>query len=113
MKVSSEITKKDLIKLATTCGNSSFDRIYDESEYGDDYLMHTGMSNEEWLEKNNKAGLENCRKCPMWERCRKAEHTIMTNQGISMKLRDDITKSIDKEILKDIEKDWNKRNRKN
>lgn len=73
-----------------------------EYEYKD-YEYHTGMTNEEFYKANDLKALENCQKCPMWEkRCRTHEHTVITEKCITDKHVDELTKEIDQRILERI-----------
>lgn len=99
--VTSEITKslecKDFI--------SDAERKYLE-EYNpnvsDDYVIHTGMSNEEWMNKFDPVKLENCQKCSLWEKCRIVEKTILSKDNLNKKMVDDISHQIDKKIVKSM-----------
>jgi len=39
----------------------------------------------------------------MWEHCRKNEHTVIRQKDVENKLVDELSKSINKQILEDIE----------
>lgn len=75
------------------------DYEYDE----ENYLWHSHMTNEEWKTMNDQEGLKNCQKCPMWEHCKKNEHTVIRKKDVENKLAADLSKSIDKRILEDME----------
>ena len=75
------------------------DYEYDE----ENYLWHSHMTNEEWKTMNDQESLKNCQKCPMWEHCKKNEHTVIRQKDVENKLADDLSKSIDKRILEDME----------
>lgn len=75
------------------------DYEYDEEKY----LWHSHMTNEEWKTMNDQEGLKNCQKCPMWEHCKKNEHTVIRQKDVKNKLVDDLSKSINKRILEDME----------
>ena len=71
-----------------------------------DYKWHSHMTNEEWMEKNNLKQLSACQKCSLWEKCRTKEHTILTMNGVTEKLSDDLAKEIDKQILEDLKEKY-------
>lgn len=71
---------------------------------GDDYKWHSGITNEEYWEHNDPGQLESCKKCSMWEICRKAEHTTCGYDDFINKAVDDLTKEIDGKILEQIVK---------
>ena len=61
------------------------------------------MTNEEYKTMNDREGLKSCQKCPMWKHCRKNEHTVIRQKDVENKLVDELSKSINKRILEDIE----------
>jgi hypothetical protein len=98
IKVTSEITKpfeyKDFI--------SDAERKYIDEykpKVSDDYVIHTGMTNEEWMKKFEPVKLDNCQKCSLWEKCRIEEKTILTKDNLNRKMVDEISHHIDKEIV--------------
>ena len=70
--------------------------------FGEDYLCHTYMTNEEFYEKNNKNALKSCSKCPMWQKCRTSEYTVATSSSVSRKLVDELSHTIDMHIIERI-----------
>ena len=103
-------TKDDLIKHNKCTGDDRVEKGFIGSddkhhayEYDkSDYCWHSHMTNEEWLEKNNRTQLAACQKCSLWEKCRHHEHTIMTESGLNEKLVDDLSNEINKRIKKDF-----------
>ena len=89
--ITGTITKEQLTSLSSRCNSEDCARIekgfigpdgehhnyeYDKS----DYQWHSHITKEEWMKKNNSSQLEYCqKKCPLWERCRHQEYTILTN----------------------------------
>ena len=67
-----------------------------------DHEWHSHMSNEEWLEKNNPKQLAACQKCALWSKCRKHEHTILTMEGVSEHMVDELSREINRRIAEDI-----------
>lgn len=110
--------------LTAVCGTTTPDEINEFNKSHCDYLekynyseddfdpedgqIHTGMTNEEWLEKNNKSVLEHCKKCPMWEKCRTAEKTLFSYKGLTHKMTEQISKEIDKDIAERLRIEYEK-----
>ena len=69
---------------------------YDETNH----IWHTGITNEEYFIHNDPSKLESCKKCSLWESCRKKEYTKITYNDIVHKMTDDLAQDIDKKILK-------------
>ena len=65
----------------------------------DDFVWHSGITNEEYLTYNDTENLEKCKKCSMWEICREQEYTKITENDVNDKLVDDITQHINRNIL--------------
>lgn len=86
-------------------GFTGIDGSHQEYKFSkEDYKWHTGMTNFEFYSKNDTERLEACKKCPMWDKCSKAEHTVITMGGVVDSLVDNITDEINKKILDDIMK---------
>lgn len=67
-----------------------------------DHKWHSHISNEEWLEKNDSKQLAACQKCALWSKCRKNEHTILTMDGVSEHIVDELSREINRRIAEDI-----------
>lgn len=95
--------QEEMDKAMIDKGFTGIDGSHQEYKFSkEDYKWHTGMTNFEFYSKNNTEQLEACKKCPMWDKCSKVEHTVMTMGGVVDKLVDDISDEIDKKILDDI-----------
>ena len=71
---------------------------YDKKQY----KYRTHMTNEEFYSINDQRALENCQKCPMWPKCKVAEHTVTTMKCVVDKGADELAKEINKQILESI-----------
>lgn len=73
-----------------------------EMTQDDDFIWHSNITTEEYLMYNNKKELETCKKCSMWEHCRKTEYTKFTEKDLNDKMVNEITIHVNKKIVKHI-----------